>query len=158
MARGLFDYAEQNPAGEPPQETRALRETVRTYREAQAQRETAEELKKSISQQITGGNAPQYILYTAISAIGLLTNDPGWTEEQRGRLDAVYDDLRQQSFITDNEEIAAHRLAEMQRAYNSKLRKSLERNLNGYKRIEKGITEALKALNEIDPQGDTSGE
>ena len=34
--------------------------------------------------------------------------------------------------------------------YNDKLRRQLTKSLNGYRRIEKGITEALKALNDIE--------
>ena len=150
MAQGLFEYAEQNPAQEPPQERQAIRNTARTYREAQEQRETAEGLKESIAQQLEQGNAPQYILYTAIKAIGLLTNDADWTERQRETLDGIYSDLAQQSFITDNEAIAAHRLDRMQKEYNDKLRRQLTKSLNGYRRIEKGITEALKALNDME--------
>jgi uncharacterized protein YllA (UPF0747 family) len=147
---GLLEYAEQNPAQEPPQERQAAAVAARTYRERQEAQEQAEALKESIAQQLEQGNAPQYILYTAIKAIGLLTNDLEWTEEQQRRLDTVYADLAQQSFIIDNAAIAAERLDKMQQEYIDKMRRQLTKSLNGYRRIEKALTEALQAVNEAE--------
>ena len=154
MGIGLLEYAEKNPAQEPPeQEAAAIREAATTYRERQEERQQAEELKASIAQQLERGNAPQYILYTAIKAIGLLTHDPEWTEAQQQSLDNVYADIAQQSLFTDNAAIAAARLEKMKQTYNDKLRQQLLKDLNGYRRIEKAITEALQAVNEIDETG-----
>ena len=57
--------------------------------------------------------------------------------------------------ITDNEATAAHRLDGMQKEYNDKLRRQLTKSLNGYRRIEKGINEALKALNDMEQAQET---
>ena len=103
-------------------------------------------------QQLEQGNAPETILYTALRAIGLLTHDAEWTEAGKQTLDRVYADLAQQSFLTDNAAIAAHRLEQMQNDYNDKLRRQLTRNLNGYRRIEKALQEALQAVNALEPQ------
>lgn len=145
---GLLEYAAQNPAQEPLQERQAIESTARTYREQQEAQEAAEALKESIAQQLEQGNAPQYILYTAIKAIGLLTNAPEWTEAQQSRLNSVYADLAQQSFIMDNAAIAAARLDKMQQDYNDKMRRQLQNSLNSYRRIEKALTEALQAVND----------
>lgn len=150
MAMGLLEYAAQNPQQEPEQERQAIETTARTYREQQEAQETAEALKESIAQQLKQGNAPQYILYAAIRAIGLLTNDPEWTEAQHKALDDVYSDLAQQSFLVDNAAIAAERLDKMQRDYIDRMRRQLTKSLNGYRRIEKALTEALQAVNDAE--------
>lgn len=150
MGTGFFEYADNNPAQEAPQEPQKAKRVTRTYKEAQEQKEAAEGLKESIAQQLQQGNAPQFILYTAIKAIGLLTNDPEWQEAQAAILDGIYSDLMQQSFAVDNEAIAKQRLDQMQEAYNDKLRRQLLRSLNGYKQIEKGLNDALNALNTME--------
>ena len=147
---GLLEYAAQNPAQEPPQERQAIETTARNYREQQEAQETAAALKDSIAQQLKQGNEPQYILYTALKAIGLLTNDPEWTEAQRQRLDKVYADLAQQSLFMDNAAIAAERLEKMQGDYIDRMRRQLTKSLNGYRRIEKALTEALQAVNDAE--------
>ena len=103
-------------------------------------------------QQLEQGNEPQFILYTALKAIGLLTHDEQWAEAGQKTLDNVYADLAQQSFLTDNAAIAAARLDTMQTAYNEKLRRQLKSQLNGYRRIEKALQEALQAVNALEPQ------
>jgi len=155
MAKTLEEYAAQHPQQEPERERQAIAETAQTYRERQQEREQAEQLKASILQQLEQGNAPQYILYTAIKAIGILTHDAEWAEAGRQTLDTVYADLAQQSLLTDNAAIAAQRLDTMQAEYNDKLRRQLQRNLNGYRRIEKALTEALQAVNALGPEPDT---
>lgn len=155
MAKTLEEYAAQHPQQEPERERQAIAETAQTYRERQQEREQAEQLKASILQQLEQGNAPQYILYTAIKKIEILTHDAEWAEAGRQTLDTVYADLAQQSLLTDNAAIAAQRLDTMQAEYNVKLRRQLQRNLNGYRRIEKALTEALQAVIALDPEPDT---
>ena len=155
MAKTLEEYAAQHPQQEPERERQAIEETARSDGEQMQERETVEGLKASILQQLEQGNAPETILYTALRAIGILTHDEQWTEAGKQTLDKVYADLAQQSFLTDNAAIAAQRLDTMQAEYNDKLRRQLQRNLNGYRRIEKALTEALQAANALDPEPDT---
>ena len=152
MAKTLEEYAAQHPQQEPERERQAIEEAARSYREQMQERETVEGLKASILQQLEQGNAPETILYTALRAIGILTHDAAWTEAAKQTLDSVYADLAQQSLLTDNAAIAAQRLDGMQAAYNDKLRRQLTRQLNGYRRIEKALQEALQAVNAIEPQ------
>lgn len=152
MAKSLEDYAAQNPQQEPERERQSARETARSYREQMQEREQVEGLKASILQQLEQGNAPETILYTALRAIGILTHDAEWTESGEKTLESVYADLAQQSLLTDNAAIAAQRLGTMQADYNEKLRRQLQRNLNGYRRIEKALTEALQAVAALEPQ------
>lgn len=154
MSKGLFDYIASNPAQEPPQEQESIKDTARTYRERKEQQEQAAKLKDSIDYQLNTGAAPQNVLYTALQAIGLLSNDIEWAQDQQGKLDKVYEDLAQQSFITDNEQTAAHRLQEMQQEYNDRLKRQLTNSLNKYRHIEKSLTEALKQLNDMEPEED----
>jgi chaperonin cofactor prefoldin len=151
MGISLEEYAALHPT-EKPEIMPEIEEAAKTYRERQQEREEVEILKQSISRQLEQGNAPQYILYTAIKAIGILTNDARWTERGHNALNDVYEDLAQESFIVDNAAIAAQRLDDMEKKYNAKLKKQLQTQLNGYRKIEKAITEALKAVNELSPE------
>lgn len=152
MKMSLDEYAEQNPAQEPEQERQAIEETARSYEERQQERADVNRLKDSILNQLEQGNAPQYILYAAIEAIGILTHDEQWTAAGKQILDNVYEDLAQETFLVDNAAVAAHRLQEMKAAYNDKLRRQLTRDINGYRQIEKALQEALQAVNDLDPQ------
>lgn len=151
MGKSLAEYAAQNPQPEPPQERQAVAHAARSYNDQIAERDQAERLKASIAQQLQEGEAPQYILYSALRAIGLLTHDAAWAEAQQKTLDGVYSDLAQQSLLTDNAAIAAARLDAMQTEYKEKLRRQLQRQIGGYKRIARALNEALDAVNALDP-------
>lgn len=148
----LEEYAAQHPQTEPERERQAIAGTARRFREQMQERETVDQLKESILQQLEQGNAPELILYTALRAIGLLTHDDQWTEAGQKSLDAVYSDLAQQSLLTDNAAIAAHRLETMQTAYNEKMRRQITRSLTEYRRIERALQEALQAIDAIEEQ------
>lgn len=154
MGMTLAEYAAQNPQQEPEQERQTIAETARSYRDQMQERDQVESLKTRILQQLEQGNAPELILYTALQVIGILTHDAEWAEAGRQTLDSVYSDLAQQSLFMDNAAIAAQRLDTMQAEYNEKLRRQLQRNLNGCRRIEKALTEAMQAVDELDPQED----
>lgn len=158
MGISLSEYAAQHPQEEPERERQQMQEIAATIKDRQQEREQAAQLKESILQQLEQGNAPEYILYTAIKAIGLLSNDPGFIEAGQRCLDSVYSDLAQQSLITDNEAIAAHRLEQMQSEYIRKARASLTRQLNGSKRISDAIEKALQAIKDIDPEKNTQAD
>ena len=128
-----------------------MEETARTYNDRQQEREIVEQLKASILRQLEQGNEPQIILYTALKAIGILTQDAQWAADGQEILDKVYSDLAQESLLTDNAATAAARLDTMQATYNEKLRRQLKSQLNGYKRIEKALQEALQAVNTMEP-------
>ncbi len=155
MGKSLAEYAAQHPQQEPERERQAIAETARSYQDRQQEREAVEQLKASIAQQLQEGNAPQYILYAALRAIGILTHDTEWAEAQKRILDSIYADLAQQSLLTDDAAIAAARLDAMQTQYNDKLRRQLTTQLNGYRRIEKALQEALQAVNALEPQEST---
>lgn len=152
MGMSLAEYAALHPQPQPEQERREMEKTARTYAERQEERAEVERLKAGIWQQLEQGAAPQYILYAALKAIGILTHDPEFAQAGQKALDNVYADLAQQSFLVDNAAIAAARLENMQANYNSKLRQQLKRNLNGYRRIERALTEALQAVDALEPQ------
>ena len=139
----LAEYAAKHPQDEPQQET------ARSYHDRQQERERVEQIKESIAHQLKAGNAPQYILYPALEAIGILTHDPEWTQAGQKALDTVYDDLAQQSMLTDTAAVAARRLDTMQQQYNDRLRRQLRSQLNGYRRIEKALQDALQAADEL---------
>ena len=146
MGKSLFEYAAANPATDPGGLEGEAAATVEAITSEVMRQEQAEELKTSISRQIRQGAAPQYTLYTAVRAIGILTQDSSWTEEQTAKLDEIYNDLRQQSFVVDNEAAAAERREKMQADYLRRVRKRLTSELNGCKRIEKALSAALQAV------------
>lgn len=143
----LEEYAAQHPQQKP---TQGPAETAQTYHDRLEERAQIDKLKLSISRQLKEGNEPQYILYTAIKAIGILTKDPEWFAEGEAALDAVYADIAQESLLTDRAAIAAQRLDAMQGDYNRKLRAQAQRQLAGYKKIEGALKEVLRALNELE--------
>lgn len=147
------DFEKAHPEAQPLPEYIAQEAAAEFAREKTKQEnaQTVADLKESIKKQLTEGNAPQYVLYAALRAIGILSNDPEFAETCRAQLDAVYSDLAQQSFIVDNEAIAAARLDELKEKYNAKLRKQLTSDLKGYRKIERSINDILRSLNEIDP-------
>ncbi len=149
MRKSLEEYAERNQRPEPEQERRTMEETARTYTERRQELEAVEELKTSIMQQLEQGNAPELILLTAIRAIGILTHDEQWTNRGRQIIESVYNDLAQQSLLTDNAAIAAQRLERMQSDYNDKMRKRIQQSFRGYRKLEKALNEAWNALKEM---------
>ena len=161
MGNGLFDYAQQNPGiQEPQQEARAIRDTAQTYRDRQERQEKTEQLKAAIMQQFEQGDAPQIILYTALKAIGTATADNTWTETATGFLDTVYGDLMQESFIDDNAAIAAKRLEDQRAEYVDKARrklKYLQRETNTIYGYIQTIMEHLDALENIPETLDKDG-
>lgn len=146
MGTSLEEYAAQHPL---PDLERATLDAGRSYREYLDDQNQARQLMGRIQNQLEQGTPPQYILYTAIKAIGLLTHDAEWAEAAAASLDGVYADLMQQSMLQDNEAAAAHRLEQMQADHNDKTRKQLQRSLNGYLRIEKALREALQEIDTI---------
>ena len=155
MAKTLAEYAAQNPQEMPPaeQEQQQNAATMKDRERERAQeRQNDERLKASILAQLQQANEPQYILYTALEAIGLLTHDAEWAETGKACLDKIYDDLAQQSLLTDNAAIAEARTREMQEGYKDRLRRQLNKQLQGYHKIARGLNDALAALDELDSE------
>lgn len=145
MAKGFFDIEQQEPEKKP--EKSALQKSAENRAEMQKAYKKAEKIKANILRQLEAGQEPQLILYEALDAIGLLTNDPGFTEATHSKIAATYKDLAQLSFIQDNNAVAHARLKEQEAAYNKTLRNSLNRQLAGYHRIEQALNNALAAVN-----------
>lgn len=153
MGKSLADYAAENPNPDqmPIKESESVAETAALYSLRETKRNRVEELKDCIAQEIQQGIEPELILFPAIQAIGTMTDDPAWTEAQLNILDGLYRDYRQQSLFVSDEVVKARRLETMQQEYSGKLRRQLQRQLTGYRRIEKALTEALQAVNEVNP-------
>lgn len=128
MGRGLFEYAEINPtAAETPQEARRGSDSIDTYHARRAAIDHSKQLMEAIESQLEQGTPPQYVLYTALRLIGLLTGAEEWEQRQRAALDAIYKDLAQESLFADNAATAAARLDEQQAQYIDKTRRKLKR-------------------------------
>ena len=146
MGISLAEYAAQHPQEEPAQQAAP----IRTYREAAQDRETVEQIKAGISQQLAQGNAPQYILYSALRAIGILTQDPAWAKAGIAALDSVYADLAQQSMLVEESSAAADRLAQMQADYCQKTRRQIRQSLTKLEKLQRALSEAERAVNALD--------
>ncbi len=153
MGISLSEYAAQHPQQEPEPEFTQIG-AVGAFKERQQERDQAEQLKESILHQLQQGNTPETILYTAIRAIGLLSQDREFAETGQRYLDSLYADLEQQSLLTDNAAVAARRLEQKQRDYNKRLRNSLNRHLKGYQRIAEALEQALEAVDNLDLRDD----
>lgn len=151
MAKSLAEYAAQNPQEMPPQEA-AARQEAKTIAERREELAEAERLKDSILRQIDSGTAPQTILYTALSCIGLLTADKEWQETAQNSLDTVYADLAQLSLLDDNAALERERLQRMQTEYNTKLRAAIRHKIRGLDKVNRALYAVLDAVEEIDPE------
>lgn len=151
MAKSLAEYAAQNPQKMPPQEATA-RQEAKTIRERREEWEEAERLKESILRQIDSGTAPQTILYTALSCIGLLSADKEWQEAAQAALDTVYADLAQLSLLVDNAAKERERLQQMQTEYSTKLRAAIRHKIRGLDKVNRALYAVLDAVEEIDPE------
>lgn len=158
MGKSLEQYAAENPTAEPEQERQQREEITRKHRDRERERQEVDRLKDQILSQLKQGTAPQYILYAALSLIGILTQDDSWTKQGREILDGVYSDLWQESFLVDNEAVAAQRLEDMQREYNSKLKKQTTTQLQRYKKIEQALQDILKTIEQLEPEQTTEDE
>lgn len=157
MGKSLAQYAAENPQKMPEIEREQMQQAAEEREQERRENRSREQkqaqvnrLKEGITAQLEQGNAPQFILYSALEAIGILTNDEEWAEAGKRCLDKVYDGLAQQSLLTDNAAIEAQRIAQIQASYNDRLRRQLERQLAGYHKIARGLNEALAALEEIE--------
>ena len=155
MGKSLEQYAAEHPTAEPEQERRQREQTLKDYHERQQERQEVDRLKEGILSQLKQGTEPQYILYPALKAIGILTNDKAWTQQGQDILDSIYEDLGQQSLLVDNEAVAAERLKENRREFNEKLRKQTEAQLRKYKAVERALYDTLKAIQEAE-QGEST--
>ena len=153
MGFGVFDFAEQHPdIQEPQQEAQAIRETAQAYTDRAERQERTDRLKAHILQQLQEADAPHLILYTAFKAIATATDDPDWADTANGYLDAVYGDLMQESFIDDNATIAAQRLDDQRAAYIDKTRrrmKNLQKETTTIYGCVQTILEHLDAMENI---------
>lgn len=151
MAQSLEEYAAQHPQQAPEREQQSAINSFLSYRDQLEERENVEILKQSILAQLEKGGYPEQILLTALEAIGRLTNDQEWTAAGVRILTTVYEDIAQQSLLRSFAVIETARLKQMQLDYNDRTRRQLTRSLNGYRKLEKALKDALQAIDETAP-------
>lgn len=150
MGRSLEEYAADHGRQEAPaQELAAVKEVARSYEERKQRREDIAKLKKSIEQQIEQGNEAHFILYAAITALGLLLNDEEWAEDQKTALDIFYKDLQQRSFLAEKGAAAAEMLENAQEAYIEKIQKGIKTQLNKSKKLTEALEKAQELANSL---------
>lgn len=145
MGKGLFEYAAENPEKIAAEGERAGVERRATAK-AVTDQEKAEELREIVAAQIADGEEPEIILYSAVKVIGLLTNDPKWTEQQRQVLDLLYIDAGQESLTSEATHRARERREQYRREYVKKEKKRLEKQRDDCKMLGDYLESALTAI------------
>ena len=148
MGMTLKEYAMAHPEIEPSEWHNAAEQVI-AYKTETERMQKAAELKEIILAQLDQGGTPEYVLHTAIRAIGILTEDPEWAITANGYIERVYADLQQQHLFVDNASLAAERHEEIHREYIGKVRKRLETCEKDYKKLQKALTDAITAINEM---------
>ena len=140
MGLSLEEYAKQNPPTE--NEQREFKEASKPLEEERARTRAVEDLKVGILSQIRQGDEPQNILYVALEAIGILTNDREWEEACKGELGRIYEDLPEKAFGMVDATAALARMKEEHLAFVQKV----TRQLNYHRRRYKKVMEELDLL------------
>lgn len=104
--------------------------------------ERAENLKTAILRQMEDEQAPELILYMAIEAIGLLSDDADYIECGQRWLNIVYKDLGRDAETLTDATGQARRLEQMQADYTQKLYNSITRQMGTCRKI----MEALRSV------------
>lgn len=144
----LEEYAAQNPQPQDPSPQQAA--PLRTARDRALEREQVETLKDSIAYQLESGAPPQMPLYSALRAIGILTNDSDWSVRLEAVMDGVYADIAQQSLLADEAAIAAQRLDELRTKYNEQIKKQLRGQMAKCDRLQRALQNAYLAATALD--------
>lgn len=148
MGFSLEEYAARHPQAAPAAvEAQAAATAAQTYRERLEEQTEIERLKAAISRGLEQGSAPQFILYAALQAIGLLTHDKQWEQASCRQLDICYAGLEQQTLLANTAAADAERLEQMQAKYLDKIRKQLQGNLSSCKKLEQELQKALATAN-----------
>ena len=150
MGKSLAQYAAEHPQEMTEQEREQQQEAAAEQLSREERQERIGQLKASILAQLEQGKDPRFIIYSAVEAIGLLTNDAQWAEAVQQCLNSLYAGLEQQSLLIDTAAIEAQRMEQMQSAYNERLRRQLQRQLAGYHKIANSLNEALTALDKLE--------
>lgn len=144
MGMTLDEYAAQHPMQEPEAPAAPI-----NYRDRQADRAEAARLMDLITRQLQEGQAPQYVLATALKAIGLLSDCPEWTEDAQILLEIDFCNIGQQSLLADHAAQQAERLRHRQADYFKTLERRLSKQLQECRTIENHISQTIAELHEI---------
>lgn len=151
---GLFDFAETAPAQSCERVPDPDAQTREFYIDRQQEAARIDAAKESIAAQISEGTPPEYVLYSALQLIGLLTHDNTWSEDQRAKLDKVYEDLAQISLLADNEAIGRARLEEQKRVFSDKVLRRLNRTKKECEKMAEALNQAIAAAQRIADDGE----
>ncbi len=150
-ALSLSEYAKLHPTAEP-EEQRNIRQA---YVDRMQEQEEINRMKAGIIRRIESGERPQFILMTAVKALGMATNDPEFSASCTAALDAMYGDMKQETLFGENERVEADRQQAALEAYKEKTRRQVIRSMNGCRKIEQALGDVLLAINSQDPEDDT---
>ncbi len=98
-------------------------------------------LRREIEAKMEQAAPPQEILYDAFSLIGYLLHDETWTDEQKGKLSALFDGLERPGLFPAAD---AEKLEAAQAAYKEKTIRQLKRNLAENSRLADALRDALR--------------
>lgn len=150
MGMTLEEYAAKNGQGNLPDPDREeLSATVSAIESERQRAEDAARLKRSILDQLQGGSEVQYILYTALRCIGVLTQDPSFIDQTAAVLSKTYKGIAQRSASLDSVTVKSADLAKKQEDYLDKLRKNTMRKKAELMRLESDVNAVLRELDDL---------
>lgn len=137
MGLSLEEYAQQHPLTE--KEQKELEAELQPAKEEARQLRVVDDLKKGILAQIRQGDELQNILYVALEAIGISTNDREWEDACKGELGRIYEDLPEKAFGMVDATAALARMREAHLAFVQKLTRQLNYHRRNYKKVSEEL-------------------
>lgn len=143
MGKGLFDYAAEHPAQDPPA-TAAPK-----YYDAEERRielQAARQAMDTVAAWIHEGRPVELILYKAVECISLLADDPAWATAAQDELDGMFAGLRQQTLDAAQEDAARRAVLEKAAAFEAKTLRQLQALEREAESIGKAAAQARAAI------------
>jgi hypothetical protein len=154
----LEEYYRSHPyQGDPDREKEEA-----AYRAEQARKAKdaarADRLKEMLGAGIREATPPEFLLYTAVELLGILYDDPDWKTPLIEKLESMYGDLAQGSFLINQRAVVMDRLRTAQEEDGRKLRKALETQRRRASQMAANIQEAINQLDALEGSEEPQGE
>lgn len=148
----LEEYAARHGAPQAPQDAQSGPDIADAILDRRHKEERLKELQTVILTALERGDQEASIIWQLLELALLFTGETDWMEATRAAFEKRYPAAQQEAIFEASSILDAQRIRDQRRAYNEKTKKQLREQLKAYKKIETGLENALKALNEIDLQ------
>lgn len=148
----LEEYAARHTAQKVPQGLQNapdIADAISTRREKEMR---FKELQTVILTALERGDQEASVIWQLLQMAFLFTGESEWKEAAQAAFEKRYPAAQLEATAESSSILEAQRIRDQRRAYNEKTKKQLRNQLKAYKKIETGLEDALKALNEIDLQ------